>query len=614
MSLLDNVHNPRDLNRLNYDELRSLSREIRERLVSVTKENGGHLAPNLGVVELTVALHRVFSSPKDKLIFDVSHQTYVHKLLTGRNDEKFDHLRHADGYSGFCNTGESEHDIFTVGHAGTALSSALGLCIGRDKLGLNYHVVAILGDGALTCGQTIEALNNISANTNRLIVILNDNGYSIDRNIGAIAIYLNKVIKSKLYNNTIKRISQLISKKQIGVRLCNLCRRMKFALKDFLLSSSFFERYGLRYLGPIDGHNLEQLEEYLRLCRSVNYPILLHVKTIKGKGYTQAAEYPSKFHNLSPTFPDSWVRMKQVMGDELLELARTDKRIIAVTAAMASGTGLSCLRDNLPRQYLDVGIAEEHAVTMCAGLAKSGMRPVCALYSTFMQRAFDQLFHDICLQNLPVVFCVDRAGLAANDGPTHHGLFDITYTRCLPNIAVMQPRNCAELRVMLREAMEYNCPVFIRYNSAYRYDNDQPLAALEFGKAEVLKEGRKVCLVALGKFIDHATKVDECLGGECGIVNARFIKPLDCDLLRSLGQSYSLIVTLEDNILAGGFGSAVLELYNESGIDAHVLRFGWPDRFIEHGDGPEALQKRYGLDPESVARRILVTLNQQNFA
>ncbi|MDE6432010.1 MAG: 1-deoxy-D-xylulose-5-phosphate synthase, partial [Opitutales bacterium] len=409
---------------------------------------------------------------------------------------------------------------------------------------------------------------------------------------------------SKLYNSAIRKISRLVGKGKVGARLCKLCREMKFALKDFFLSSSFFEKYGLRYFGPVDGHNIEQLENYLTLCKSTDYPVLLHVKTIKGKGNDSASEFPDKFHSISPLRSDSQMRMNHVLGQELLKLARADKRIIGVTAAMANGTGLAYLRDNLPNQYLDVGIAEEHAVTMCAGLAKAGMRPVCIIYSTFMQRAFDQLLHDICLQNLPVIFCIERAGLAANDGPTHHGLFDITYTRCLPNAVVMQPRNTAEFQAMIREAMNYKNPIFIRYNSAYNYSNNLPVAPLKHGCAETLKQGCDICLVALGKFIDSAIKVDEYLGGKCGIVNARFIKPLDRNLLLALAKEYSLIASLEDNVLAGGFGSALMEYYNECDINVPVLRFGWPDCFVEHGTNPEILQDTYHLDPKSIAERI----------
>ncbi len=606
--MLSNIHGPQDLSHLNYDELHCLAQEVRSRLITVTKKNGGHLASNLGVVELTIALHRIFSSPKDKIVFDVSHQSYVHKLLTGRNDARFDNLRQTDGYSGFCSADESVHDIFTTGHAGSALSSALGLCIARDKLQQSHHVIAILGDGALTCGVTMEAMNNVAANTRRLIFILNDNEYSIDRNIGAIAIYLNKIIKSKLYNRVLSKLGCFLSKKHIGARICQLCRKIKFALKDFVLSSSFFERYGFRYIGPIDGHNIEQLEEYLQLCKSANYPVLLHVRTIKGFGNLLATEHPEQFHNICPRKIVKQDRMNDILGREILKLARVDKRIIAVTAAMTKGTGLTYLRDNLPKQYLDVGIAEEHAVTMCAGLAKAGMKPVCALYSTFMQRAFDQILHDVCLQNLPVVFCVERAGLAVNDGPTHHGLFDITYTRCLPNAIIMQPRNMVELRDMFHLAINFNGPVFIRYNSSYINENSSAIlqTSLDYGRAEVLKDGSDICLIALGSLVESiAFEIDVLIGGNCGIINARFIKPLDDKLLLSLATKYRLIVTLEDNILAGGFGSSVLELYNTHQIPISVLRFGWPDCFIEHGTNPEILRKKYHLDPESIAKKIL---------
>lgn len=604
-SLLGTINNPRDLDALSSFELSILAQEIRERLLEVINKTGGHLASNLGVVELTIALHRVFHSPEDKIVFDVSHQSYVHKLLTGRNDEKFNIIRQSGGYSGFCSINESVHDVFTAGHAGTALSSGLGIAIARDKLEKKFNVVVILGDAGLTCGPTMEALNNVAANTRRLIVVLNDNEYSIERNIGALAIYLNKIIKSKLYERVLYKLSALLNKGKIGKRICHLGRRLKFALKDFLLSSSFFERYGLRYIGPIDGHNIEQLEEYLNLCKSVNYPILLHVKTIKGKGNHQAVLAPDKFHNLSPNQQNKKILMRDVLGKTVLELAQSDERIITVTAAMGKGTGLSFIRDNLPDRYLDVGIAEEHAVTMCAGLAKVGMRPICAIYSTFMQRAFDQILHDICLQNLPVIFCLDRAGLTPNDGATHHGLFDIVYTRCLPNAIVMQPRHTSELSCMLRHFIYCDKPVFIRYNSSYYYDNESvETKDLELGKAEILKEEGNICLLALGCFVDIAEQVDNFLNGACCIVNARFIKPLDENLLTKLASQCKLLVTLEDGVLSGGFGSAILEFFNEHKITTPVLRFGWPDHFIEHGSSAEVIRKKYYLDAASIAKKI----------
>lgn len=611
-TVLDKIHTPRDLNKLSGSELQILTDDIRTRLLNVTEKNGGHLASNLGVVELTIALHRVFNSPVDKILFDVSHQSYVHKLLTGRSDAKFDALRHTDGYSGFFNPAESDHDVFIAGHGGTALSAALGFCIARDRLNQNYNVVAVLGDGVLTCGPTMEALNNISMSTKHLIIILNDNGYSIDRNIGATAIYLNKIIKSKLYESVTRHITYILSKKQIGIRLCAICKKLKFALKDLLLSSSFFEHYGLRYLGPIDGHNIKQIEEYLTLCKCAKYPILLHIKTIKGYGSFSAIEHPDKFHRISPITYESKFSMRDEFGKAILELAKKNPKLIGITAAMAKGTGLSYLRDNLPTQFIDVGIAEEHAVTMCAGLAKAGMKPICAIYSTFMQRAFDQILHDICLQNLPVIFCLDRAGLSANDGPTHHGLFDISFISCLPNTIIMQPKNTSELILMLQASIQYNQPVFIRYNSSYDYNENEINENINFGCSEILQKGEKICLIGLGCFVEISKQVANFLDEECGIVNARFIKPLDRKLLSEIAHKYHLIVTLEDNVCTGGFGSQILEFYNDYKINTPVLRVGWPDKFIEHGTHPDILRKKYCLDAQSIARKIKNTLNRKS--
>ncbi|MDR3273895.1 MAG: 1-deoxy-D-xylulose-5-phosphate synthase [Puniceicoccales bacterium] len=604
-SLLEKIHSPQDLHPLSHNELTALAKDIRSKLIEVTYKNGGHLASNLGVVELTIAIHRIFDSPRDKILFDVSHQAYVHKLLTGRNDERFSNIRQTGGYSGFCTPDESAHDVLCIGHAGTSLATALGLCIARNRLNQRHRIVVVLGDGALACGPTMEALNNITTGIRQLVVILNDNDYSIDRNIGAMAGYLNKIILSRLYKRVMHGISNALSKHKVGLKLCRMCRKFKLALKDLLLSSSFFEHYGLRYIGPIDGHNLTQLEEYLKLCRSANYPILLHVKTTKGKGNPQASASPESFHRVGPTFSKQGTAMKDVLGQTIVELAKANGKIIGITAAMGSGTGLSYLRDSLPEQYIDVGIAEEYAVTMCAGLAKGGMLPICAIYSTFMQRAFDQIAHDICLQNLPAIFCLDRAGLSANDGPTHHGLLDITYIRCLPNAVIMQPKNSEELSAMLRAALQYHAPVFIRYNGTYTYDTGSLGSEIALGRSEIIKHGQNVCLIGFGHFVDIAHRVDEILGGDCGIVNARFIKPLDERMLRDVAKKYGIIVTLEDNVLAGGFGSGVVEFYGDSNIKTRVIRIGWPDRFIEHGSNEEILRKTYGLDAEAIAKRIL---------
>jgi 1-deoxy-D-xylulose-5-phosphate synthase len=605
-SLLDGVHNPHDLQALSRDDLTRLASDIRSKLIEVTCKNGGHLASNLGVVELSMAIHRVFDSPRDKILFDVSHQSYVHKLLTGRSGEQFLNIRQSSGYSGFCNPDESEHDVFFMGHAGTALSAALGLCKARNYLNQRHKVAVVLGDGALACGPTMEALNNIDAETRQLLVILNDNNYSIDRNIGAMATYLNKIILSRLYGRIVGSMGKVLRKSKIGLKLWRMCHRFKLSLKDLLLASSFFEHFGLRYIGPIDGHDSTQLEEYLKFCRNADYPILLHVKTTKGRGNFQASTNPESFHKINPTPPvKPKVSMKDTLGWSVIELARADKRIVGVISAMARGTGMAHLRTCFPKRCIDVGIAEEHAVTLCAGLAKGGMLPICAIYSTFMQRAFDQIFHDICLQNLHAIFCLDRAGLSANDGPTHHGLFDISYLRCLPNAVVMQPKNSAELSAMLRVATEYNAPVFIRYNDTYTYGTTDVGPKIMPSRSEIVKRGKDICLIGLGNFVDVACQVDALLGGNCTVVNARFIKPLDGIMLNEITGEHHTIVTLEDNVLAGGFGSSILEFYSDRGIGAQVIRVGWPDCFIEHGSNEESLRAAYGLDPATTAARII---------
>jgi 1-deoxy-D-xylulose-5-phosphate synthase len=610
-SLLEKIGSLHDLRALNYGDLIELAADIRSKLVEVTRRNGGHLASNLGVVELSMAIHRVFDSPRDKILFDVSHQSYVHKLLTGRNGEPFLNIRQSNGYSGFYNPEESAHDPFYMGHAGTALSAALGLRKARNHLNQRHKITVILGDGALTCGPTMEALNNIDTDTGQLLIILNDNDYSIDRNVGAMAIYLNKIILSRWYKCVAQGMGKMLCKCRFGLALWRLCHRLKFALKGLLLPSSFFEHFGLRYIGPIDGHNLMQLEEYLKFCQAADYPILLHVKTMKGKGNSRASANPENFHRIDPeASAERRTSMRDVFGHTIVELAKANKKIVGVTSAMAGGTGMFHLRNFLPQRCIDVGIAEEHAVTLCAGLAKGGMLPICAIYSTFMQRAFDQIFHDICLQNLPAVFCLDRAGLSANDGPTHHGLFDISYLRCLPNATIMQPKNSAELSVMLHAAVKYNTPAFIRYNGTYAYGTTDAGPGVVRGHSEILRRGRDICLVALGHFVDIAFQVNALLGGNCTIVNARFIKPIDGATLSEVASGHGTIVTLEDNVLAGGFGSGVLEFYSDNGIEVHVIRIGWPDRFIEHGSSEESLRKTYGLDAEAIAAHILKQIAQ----
>ncbi|MDR1596049.1 MAG: 1-deoxy-D-xylulose-5-phosphate synthase [Puniceicoccales bacterium] len=623
MSILDSIRGPDDVKKIKKDQLDDLANEIRGTLISVIGRNGGHLASNLGVVELTIALHRVFDSPKDKIIFDVSHQTYVHKLLTGRNGPKFSQIRLSGGYSGFSAPEESESDAFVAGHAGTALSVALGFAHVRDKAGIgdrNNHIIAVLGDASMSCGMTLEALNNLPATAKRLIVIVNDNEFSIGSNVGAIPLYLNKILRSKFYGSITASIKKILGSGKVGKSIIRNVRTLQRAIKSVFLPTSYFEYYGLRYFGPIDGHNIAQLEEILEFCKRCDRPILVHVKTIKGRGCVDAVSSPERFHGVEPAAnidgtqrqcEKKIVSYGEILGMELTKLARKDKRIIGVVAAMAYGTGLFHMRENLPGQYVDVGIAEEYAVTFCAALAKAGMRPVCAIYSTFLQRAFDQVIHDVCLQNLPIIFCLDRAGVSPRDGATHHGMFDISYLRLIPNSIILQPRSGQEFVDALHSAFAWQRPVFIRYQRFCRVERDTSSIEfskfLELGSGEELVAGKKICLLALGNMVEVAEEVAKHLriaGVDPGIVSAIFAKPIDGGMLEKLGKNYEIIATLEDNVLAGGFGSAVLEFYDSIPVRPRVLRFGWPDKFVRHGSSVDILRSENGLSAGEIADKI----------
>jgi len=619
--LLDRIRGPADVKALAPSELPLLAQEIRDEIIAVTAIQGGHLGPNLGVVELTIALHRVFDTPRDSFVFDVAHQGYVHKLLTGRNGEFFRKLRHNGGASGFLYRPESPHDCYGAGHAGTALSAALGMATARDLRGTNEHVVAVCGDAAFTCGITLEALNNVAASTKRLIVVLNDNQWSIARNVGAMAKYLNRLSTSTTYNRIHHDLEKFFMGLPHGHEMNQLWAKWKRETKDFFVNSSLFEKFGLRYVGPIDGHNLDELQKNLEFARQSDVPVLIHVITMKGRGFDAALSSPEKFHgvggfdratgdSLKPK-PGTPPAYQDVFGQAIVRFARADPRIVGITGAMPGGTGLSKLAAELPRQFFDVGIAEEHAVLFAAGMATKGMRPVCAIYSTFLQRAYDQIIHDVALQNLPVTFCLDRAGLSHNDGPTHHGLFDIAYLRCIPNVTLMQPKDEDELVDMLHTGLELGSPAFIRYPRGAGTGvkvKDKP-ARLEIGRAEVLREGSNIVLWALGPMVRDALAIADRLAAEenlsVGVVNARFIRPLDRTLLLSQAAVVPLIVTLEDHVLAGGFGSSVLEALQEANSPASVERIGWPDKFVEHGSSVESLRAACGLALEDMHRRVL---------
>lgn len=619
--LLDSIRGPADVKGLSAEQLPRLAEEIRDEIIAVTSKSGGHVGPNLGVVELTIALHRIFTTPDDQFVFDVAHQGYVHKLLTGRTGEFFKKLRQTGGASGFLYRAESPHDSYGAGHAGTALSAALGMATARDLRGSNEHVVAVCGDAAFTCGITLEALNNVVSSTKRLIVILNDNEWSIAKNVGAIAKYLNRLSTNPTYNKIHHDLEKFFTGLPHGQDMHRFYMKWKRETKDFFVESSLFEKFGLRYIGPIDGHNLDELIKNLEFAKHCDVPVILHVLTKKGKGLDAAINSPEKFHGASPYDPVTGESKKpalgtapnyqDVFGHALVRFAKADPRVIGITGAMPAGTSLNYLAQECPKQFFDVGIAEEHAVLFAAGLATKAFHPVVAIYSTFLQRGYDQIVHDVCLQNLPVTFCMDRAGLSANDGPTHHGLFDISYLRCVPNAVVMQPRNEDELVDMLHTSLLHPAPSFIRYPRGPGQGvkiKEQP-ALLQIGQAEVLRQGSNIIIWALGPMVQEALALATRISAEhqlsVGVVNARFAKPLDRELLLSQAAVVPLIVTMEDHVLAGGFGSAVLEALQEGECTTAVERIGWPDKFVEHGSNVETLRAAYGLSPDDMYRRVV---------
>ena len=620
MGLLECIQSPDDVKKLTEAELPKLAAEIRERIIQTTSQNGGHVGPNLGVVELTIGLHRIFNTPKDRFIFDVAHQGYVHKLLTGRNGEAFDKIRQCGGLSGFLNRSESAHDAFGAGHAGTALSAALGMATARDKRGSDEHVVAVCGDAAFTCGITMEALNNVATTTKRLIIILNDNKWSIAKNVGALPRYFNELITNPLYNRLNDDVESLLQKMPGGESIIQLGSKWKKETKDFLVPSSLFEKFNVRYIGPIDGHDQAQVERYLEFAKQAEQPVLLHILTNKGKGYDVALKNPERFHGASPfdittgksapATGNPGPKYQDVMGNTLVKLAKDDQNIVGITAAMPSGTGLNILEQALPEQLIDVGIAEEHAVLAAAGMATSGFHPVCAIYSTFLQRAYDQLIHDVALQNLPVMFCMDRAGLSPNDGATHHGLFDLSYLRNIPGAVVMAPSNEDELADMMATGIAYQGPSFVRYPRGEGPGTPikESPQALELGIAHRLHPEGEIEIWAIGSMVADAELLARQLNDQgipAGVINARFVKPLDTKRLLESAHCSSLIVTMEDNIISGGFGTAVMEALQANNCLHAVERIGWPDQFIEHGSSVAALRDTVGLNPQSILDRVL---------
>ncbi|OGL39637.1 MAG: 1-deoxy-D-xylulose-5-phosphate synthase [Candidatus Schekmanbacteria bacterium GWA2_38_11] len=616
--ILEKVENPEDLKKLSLKELDVLASEIRELIIQITSKNGGHLASSLGVVELAIAIHYVFDAPHDKIIWDVGHQSYAHKILTGRK-ERFPTIRKYKGLSGFLNPAESDYDAFITGHASNSISAALGIAEAMRQLGEEHYVIPVVGDGSMTGGLSFEGLNHAGRFKKNFIVILNDNEMSISPNVGALAAYLSKVTTGSRYMKFRKDVESLLkSIPRIGTQVAKRIRKLEEALKSLIVPGIIFEELGFKYVGPIEGHNISYLIETLKNVKDIQSPVLVHVITQKGKGYLYAEENPCTFHGVSPFDIESGNFNKekilipsytQVFGETVLKLAEKDNRVIAVTAAMAEGTGLCLLRDKFPERFYDVGIAEQHGITFAAGMASKGLRPVTAIYSTFLQRAFDQIIHDVCIPNLPVIFAIDRAGIVGADGVTHQGIFDISYLRFMPNLIVMSPKDENELQHMFYTALQMNQPVAIRYprSIGVGVPMDEEFKTIETGKAEVIKKGKDVMLLAIGNMVYptlYASEKLEMYGIKATVVNARFIKPLDREIIAGLAAEIKTVITLEENVLQGGFGSAVLELLTEERLaDSVTCRIGIPDEFVEHGS-QEELREKYGLDVEGIVKTV----------
>jgi 1-deoxy-D-xylulose-5-phosphate synthase len=619
---LDGIRSPADVKALREEDLPQLAQEVRSALINVLSQTGGHLGPNLGVVELTIALHRVFTTPKDKFVFDVSHQGYVHKMFTGRLD-RIGTMRQYQGLNGFLLRTESEHDCYGAGHAGTALSAGLGMAVGRDLRGTNEDVVVVAGDAAFTCGISYEALNNAKSQTKRFIVVLNDNEWSIAKNVGAIASYLNNIVTNPTYAHLHEKAGRFI-KTIAGKTALHFAHKVEEGVKNLLVPSVIFEELGLRYYGPIDGHDIPLLIRTFEFLKNQDEPVLLHILTKKGKGYDPAIAKPDKFHGLGKfaaetgeTAAGSMPTYSEIIGKTLAKFADTNQKIVAITGAMPSGTGLGFFQAKHPARYFDVGIAEEHAALFACGLATQGLKPFLTIYSTFMQRAYDMIIHDIALQKLNVALCMDRAGLSGDDGPTHHGLFDIGYLRHVPNIVHMQPKDEDEFVDMLwTMANYYSGPIAVRYPRGAG-TGAQPKAEpklLEIGKAEVVQHGRDVAIFGLGNMFEvaeEAARLLEAQGVSVALINPRWIKPMDTGTLEFFARSVDLICTLEDHVLHNGFGCAVMEHLHSNQINTPVVRIGWPDQFIEHGSIP-VLRKKHGLTAEALVEKVAPFLRKKS--
>ena len=613
--ILDKINGPDDVKKLNETEIRELAEEIRSFLIEKISHTGGHLASNLGVVELTIALYLAFDLPKDKIIWDVGHQSYTHKILSGRKDD-FDGLRQYGGLSGFPKRKESPFDAFDTGHSSTSISAGLGMAQGRDVLGEEYSIVSVIGDGALTGGMAYEALNNAARLKKNFIIVLNDNKMSISENVGGISRYLSNLRADEGYNLLKKNVAGTLAKvPMIGNDLVDTLLRTKNSIKQFLIPGMWFENMGITYLGPVDGHDVKGLAKIFSEAKKINHAVLIHVMTKKGKGYRPAERNPSSFHGVEPFDIETGKPLGQklypsytdVFSREICKIAETNEKLVAVTAAMPDGTGLKRFSRLYPQRFFDVGIAEEHAVTSAAGMAAAGLKPVVVVYSSFLQRAYDQIVHDVCIQNLPVLFCVDRAGLVGSDGETHQGIFDLTYLSSIPNMSVIAPKNLWELREMLQFAVDYEGPMAIRYPRGQAYRGlKEFLAPVEYKKSEILYDEDSIALLAVGSMVSTAEHIRTKLkeeGHSCTLVNGRFIKPVDTDVLDYLARNHRCIVTLEENVLRGGYGERITDYVQKHYPAIRVVNIALPDAYVEHGNVSK-LRSDLGIDSDSILIKL----------
>lgn len=626
IAVIDNIDTPEKIRELTKEEKKELAEEVRELIVDTVSNTGGHLASNLGVVELTIALHSIFHTPEDKIIWDVGHQTYVHKILTGRR-EQMPTLRKLNGIAGFPKTTESEHDSFNTGHSSTSISAALGMARARDIQKKTNYIIAVIGDGALTGGMALEALNDAGSSNTNLIVILNDNEMSIGKNVGGISNFLTRIRTRKLYNKSNRYIKRTVSKiPKIGNSVIKFVRRVKYSIKQLIIPNMLFEDIGFKYLGPVDGHDIEDMEEIFKKAKDLEGPILIHVLTKKGKGYKPAEENPNKYHSTSPFNVETGKAKKikeddysKVFGKKLIELAQKDDKIVAITAAMAEGTGMEEFTKKFPDRIFDVGIAEQHALTMAAGMAINGLKPIISIYASFYQRGYDQVIHDICMQNLPVIMCVDRAGVVGNDGETHQGMLDMAFFNLIPNITIMAPKNFKELEDMLEYAVKLNRPVVIRYPRGG--ESEIPIetsAKLELGKAEIIKElkdrqNKTVTIIAIGKMVIRGVEVANLLeenGIDSQVINARFLKPLDEELILNCIKNTNYCITIEDGTIVGGLASKVKELIVDRNLNGIRFKaFAYPDEYIKHGSVPE-LEGIYKMDVQGIVQETIKLVNE----